>query len=590
MTSIECQEQIYKVPIVNTNKNDQEGDNNDDEEEKEKEQSYHTYILRGLKNDNELHQWTKFCATVFSYKLLNPPSEEYFYRHYFNDPNNDPNNNSNSTSNANPSKNSGHGHHSLVRVAFDNKNQIVASCRIVLRTISTGRRRHSQQEEDKVLNLNLNCGGIGEVCTDITHRRRGLSTILLKNALHIMKERKDIHISSLHASFQFFPLYKSLGYISTCTSSGNRWSTVPMTIMLEASSSLSHRCTSIPICNSNHHHHHHYNNNNNNNNSGGVVREARFPQDTEQLHQLHRYYSEQRLLGCIVRSKEYWTKYISEELKGSLFVLVQQQQQQQLLDVGKEDEEKDRDYIIVAWLSLRSTTTTTTTTPSEDDDGYRRSFQIQEFGMNLSLLPKSTKTNNNNNNNNSNNNEKLLSHDDISSSISIYVALKTLVLHALEDQERQQQQQQQQRYEGGDDMTRERRRKETILLSLPGFLRDEIHSDYSISTRSSGNNNHNNHPRTDDDGNHREEDDKSFTIDWNSEQFSTDNGWMYQALSPSDKDDNDNNNNEEDNNNHNHNNRTPEIEFLDFIRRGSGDMEKEDEQRRQHFVWPSDSF
>ena len=105
MTSIECQEQIYKVPIVNTNKNDQDDDDNDEKEEKE--QSYHTYILRGLKNDNELHQWTKFCATVFSYKLLNPPSEEYFYRHYVNDPNN------HSNSNENSNKNSGHhGHHS----------------------------------------------------------------------------------------------------------------------------------------------------------------------------------------------------------------------------------------------------------------------------------------------------------------------------------------------------------------------------------------------------------------------------------------------------------------------------------------------
>ena len=182
MTSIECQEQIYKVPIVNTNKNDQDDDDNDEKEEKEKEQSYHTYILRGLKNDNELHQWTKFCATVFSYKLLNPPSEEYFYRHYVNDPNN----HSNSNSNENSSKNSGHhGHHSLIRVAVDTKNQIVASCRIVLRTISTGRRRHNQEEDDEVFNLNrnLNCGGIGEVCTDITHRRRGLSTILLKLSL-----------------------------------------------------------------------------------------------------------------------------------------------------------------------------------------------------------------------------------------------------------------------------------------------------------------------------------------------------------------------------------------------------------------------
>jgi predicted GNAT family N-acyltransferase len=558
MTSIECQEQIYKVPIVNTNKNDQEDD------DEEKEQSYHTYILRGLKNDNELKKWTKFCSNVFSYKL-NPPPEEYFYRHYVNDPNN--------------SNNSGH---SLVRVAFDNRNQIVASCRIFLRTISTGRR----QEEEV---LNLNCGGIGEVCTDINHRRRGLSTILLEIAIQIMKERKNLHISSLHASLQFFPLYKSLGYISTCTSSsdtnccngsGNRWSTVPITVMLEASSLLSHRCTSSSIDNNNNSHRR-YSNNNNNNNSGGVVREARFPQDTEQLHQLHKYYSEQRLLGCIVRSKEYWTKYTSEELKGSLFMLVQQQQQQ-LLVVGKENEEKDKDYVIVAWLSLRSTTTNTSSEDDEDDEGYRRSFQIQEFGMNLSLLPESTKTNNTN--------EKL-SYDDVNSSISIYVAFKTLILHALKEQERQQQQQQ---YDGGDDVIRERRRRrEKISLSLPGFLRDEIYSDYLNSTRSGNNySNYNNHTRTDDDGNRRDEDDKFFNIDWNSEQFNTDNGWMYQVLSPSDKDDNNNNNNEDDNNNNNNNNnsRTPEREFLDFIRRGKGDVEKEDEQRRQHFVWPSDSF
>jgi hypothetical protein len=71
---------------------------------------------------------------------------------------------------------------------------------------------------------------------------------------------------------------------------------------------------------------------------------------------------------------------------------------------------------------------------------------------------------------------------------------------------------------------------------------------------------------------------------------------MYQVLSSSDKDDNNNNNNnnsstnDDDDDDDDNNNRTPEIEFLDFIRRGDGDMEKEDEQRRQHFVWPSDSF
>jgi predicted acetyltransferase len=68
-------------------------------------------------------------------------------------------------------------------------------------------------------------GGIGEVCTDAEHRKRGLSKMLLQNVISIMKERQ-LQISLLHAAAVFFPVYQKAGGYAGSTS---HWSVVQVT-------------------------------------------------------------------------------------------------------------------------------------------------------------------------------------------------------------------------------------------------------------------------------------------------------------------------------------------------------------------------
>jgi hypothetical protein len=226
-----------------------------------------SYVIRGLKEE-EIKAWSQFCATVFAYKA-NPPPASYFERHYTNDPN--------------------RGKASLIRVAFFN-GEMVSSCRLFLRTISTGGSTSP-----------LNAGGIGEVCTATNHQRRGLSKVLLQNVIEIMKERQ-LQVSLLHAAPEFFPVYvKAGGY--KCSRS--RWSVVTV----KSPPSTLDKSYSI--------------------------REAAFPSDTERLCRLHQIYSQFNFAGCIVRSQDYWNQYLNQELANSLFVLT------------------DQGGLIVAWLSLR---------------------------------------------------------------------------------------------------------------------------------------------------------------------------------------------------------------------------------------------
>mmetsp|Transcript_27926 Transcript_27926/g.75944 ORF Transcript_27926/g.75944 Transcript_27926/m.75944 type:complete len:445 (-) Transcript_27926:655-1989(-) len=299
MKTVESLQQVHKVPIIDDKaRGDKDaGDGNN---------LYHSYFLRGL-DEEEIRPWSEFCADVFSYKA-NPPPADYFYRHYANDPFKD------------SSK--------LIRVAtYD--NQIVASCRIFLRTISSGK------DDGKVFRV----GGIGEVCTAVEHRRRGLSAALLRSAIAIMMERQ-LQISSLHAAPTFFPLYESLGY--THTVRGNRWSTVLLTSLAKSKDAAA----TATCCR---------------------VRRAEFPRDAEQLQELHAQYSENRLAGCLVRSKDYWTQYLSQELGESLF----------LLTFSSKKSETD-DETIIAWLSIRSMK------GALEKRGGIQGFQIQEFGRNLS--------------------------------------------------------------------------------------------------------------------------------------------------------------------------------------------------------------
>jgi predicted GNAT family N-acyltransferase len=233
-----------------------------------------SYTLRGL-NDDEIDAWTEFCAQTFSYKKPTPPSAEYFARHYFNDPQRDA---------------------SLIRVAVTPENSIVASCRVFLRSISWA------SSSSSAMTI-LPVGGIGEVCTTEAHRRRGLSVELLQDAVACMKAM-NLCISILHSAPSFFPVYQNAGYV--CSTS--QW--------LVAIVNKKALVTGV---------------------DHGIVRAASFPKDTQQLMSIHQSYSEQRFVGCIHRSKEYWEQYLAKELEGSLWVLRQ-----------------DNDEAgILGWLSLR---------------------------------------------------------------------------------------------------------------------------------------------------------------------------------------------------------------------------------------------
>jgi predicted acetyltransferase len=216
------------------------------------------YNLRGL-SDLEVKAWAAFCASAFSYKA-NPPPADYFERHFLNDPEREA---------------------SFIRVAFCG-DQMVASCRIFRRQVSLGSGEYAE------------AGGIGEVCTEKSHRKRGLSAQLLNDAKQIISE-SGMELSFLHSAPDFFPVYEKAGYRCTVT----QWSVALIDRPILVESSLKE---TTPNCS---------------------VRLARFPNDTKTLVKVHQEFSEHRFAGCIRRSESYWENYIGKELEGALYVLEQ---------------------------------------------------------------------------------------------------------------------------------------------------------------------------------------------------------------------------------------------------------------------------
>lgn len=302
--------------------------------------SYHTitlpdgtitkYLLRGLRTDNEdsnITEWTNFCALAFAHKKPTPPSAMYFLRHYTNDPRHDAN---------------------FIRVMMSlnpenekKEEEMASSVRIFRRTLSSGPGGSSSS-------LTYEAGGIGEVCTSPNHRRRGLSTILLHDALTIMQHDNSsnnnnsggMSCSLLHASSDFRPYYTKVGGYQSIRS---LWSVVPI-VYTNLTSSLATTTTTNDTIISNA-------------KTQFSVRCAIFPQDASRLFHLYQLYSEQRLV-TIVRSLEYWEKYVSVELSNSLYVLT-------MLDT--DDCDVNDCNIIVAWMSIK-------------EKGNGR-YQLREFGI-----------------------------------------------------------------------------------------------------------------------------------------------------------------------------------------------------------------
>ena len=275
--------------------------------------STQTYHLRSLTED-DIQRWSEFCASVFSYKP-NPPPASYFAKHYHNDPRRDA---------------------SLIRVLIHCPNntleerqsgEIVSSVRIFRRTLSAPGQYPKQETE---------AGGIGEVCTSTNHQRRGLSKILLKDALNIMStssksEDNGMEYSLLHANPDFRPVYNKVGGYEGVKS---EWSVVPIQLKHLSTINTFHARS-----------------------DGWALRQADllqdyYRQDIEQLHCIHQSYSEERFI-TVKRSKKYWQEYVSAELGETLWVLAH-------------PDFDDCEYTEVkAWMSIRKR-------------GDR--YQLREFG------------------------------------------------------------------------------------------------------------------------------------------------------------------------------------------------------------------
>jgi predicted GNAT family N-acyltransferase len=429
-SSVLEQEQQYTVTVVT---------NDDVSSSNRRSKKNYNYILRGLTTPEEVDRWADFCASVFSYKA-SPPPAEYFLRHYKNDPYTirmmttltttdvtatlknttaatsntmiDNSEISSSVSASDQQQPSHHQHqHSMhppslyIRVAML-EDEIVASCRIFFRTISLGGegtttttptlRGGKSATTTTTLQL-LSAAGIGEVCTSSTHRNRGLAKALMENALAIIlkiekgdspnmsscspsslsgsllsstiqqqrpsQQQSQFQVSFLHCAPEFVHFYKRLGYN---TKSQTDWSTLQWTFQ-------THRDHGS---NRNHEHREQQQQ------LLGSIRLASFPQDAVRLQHLHQQYSEQRFVGCIVRSLSYWNHYLSKELEGSMYVLVvdvaaldiptaDQPQQHLLYNAQHMDNYggsgDNGGAIIVAWLSIRSR--------------GENFFQLREFGV-----------------------------------------------------------------------------------------------------------------------------------------------------------------------------------------------------------------
>jgi predicted GNAT family N-acyltransferase len=331
------------------------------------------------RNDDMIPAWAAMCASSFAYKS-NPPSSSYFARHYYNDPRRDASLIRVMMTTTTTSTPCGEGVDADV-VGMDDDDDdddeddckattkmmtMASSVRIFRRTLSCGTYGDAT--------LRYEAGGIGEVCTRPDHRGRGLSTILMHDAMDVMTKMSSnaatdatasgMACSFLHASSDFRRYYNKVGGYTSVTS---EWSVVDI--------KLRNLVLPPPVVDGEKGGDYDDDNDNRNNNGNDVrrarhdatriaTRLAEFPRDAHALHRLHAEYSERRFV-TIVRSLEYWIQYVSAELDGTLWVLVEGDG----MGRGEDDDAVDEGTAsddIVAWLSIR-----------ERGDGR---YQLREFG------------------------------------------------------------------------------------------------------------------------------------------------------------------------------------------------------------------
>ena len=216
----------------------------------------------------------------------------------------------------------------------------------------------------------IRAGGIGEVCTSMNHRRKGLSHRLLNIAIDYMKDHLDeFQVSVLHASTDAFrSVYAKVGYRCSRTC----WTKVEY-VFDGAVHSENMKDKAI------------YNEKGeckrtwmrSDDCKDGFslrIRSINFPEDMSSMSKIYDEMSkENSFVGCVIRSDEYWSEYVSNEMlvaPGCLTPLV-------LAD--------DKTGSLLAWVSLRDVSSSASLNPI---------YIVKEFGfdkrslnlLNLSIL------------------------------------------------------------------------------------------------------------------------------------------------------------------------------------------------------------
>lgn len=124
----------------------------------------------------DLAGWGQLCARGFSHR---PGAPDRFYRKYFADP-------------------TAHLEWTRVVVCAED-NRLVGSVRIFDRTWN-------------IEGQEVQCAGLGEVCTDPDFRGKGISTMMLVDAVQFCEHKTGARFSALHAATAVAPLYKRFDY------------------------------------------------------------------------------------------------------------------------------------------------------------------------------------------------------------------------------------------------------------------------------------------------------------------------------------------------------------------------------------------
>jgi hypothetical protein len=142
-------------------------------------------VVRPLSSEEDVDAWAAFCASCFADKRPTPPSQAFFRAHYDLD----------------PQRGAGARSSMLVAAAGAEAGaDILSSVCVYRRELCVG-------------GAVVVVGGVGDVCTAVAARGRGLCKRAVLAALGVMA-RQDTRLSALHAGPHVAPMYAALGWRS----------------------------------------------------------------------------------------------------------------------------------------------------------------------------------------------------------------------------------------------------------------------------------------------------------------------------------------------------------------------------------------